>query len=42
VYTGGVPEAHVAPLLDEQAVATRFDIRRVDEVVKSCRSSHGR
>jgi hypothetical protein len=36
VYTGGVPEAHVAPLLDEQAVATRFDIRRVDEVVESC------
>jgi hypothetical protein len=36
VYTGGVPEAYVAPLLDEQAVTTRFDIRRVDEVVESC------
>ncbi|MGH9231036.1 MAG: FtsX-like permease family protein [Acidimicrobiales bacterium] len=36
VYTGGVPEGQVAPLLDEQAVTTRFDTGRADELVESC------
>jgi hypothetical protein len=36
VYTGGVPEAQVAPLLSERAVATRFEIGGDGEVVESC------
>jgi hypothetical protein len=36
VYTGGVPEAQVAPLLSEHAVATRFEIGGDGEVVESC------
>jgi hypothetical protein len=37
VFTGGVPEAQVAPLLTEQAVASRPDIGAGGEVVESCR-----
>jgi hypothetical protein len=35
VLTGGVPQEQVAPLLDERAVATRFEVGR-GEVVESC------
>jgi hypothetical protein len=36
VFTGGVPEAQVAPLLSEQAVASRADTGTGGEVVESC------
>jgi hypothetical protein len=36
VYTGGVPEAGVAPLLSEGAVATRIDLGGAGEFVVSC------
>jgi hypothetical protein len=36
VITGGVPEAQVAPLLSEQAVASRFEGGAAGEVVESC------
>jgi hypothetical protein len=36
VYTGGVAEDRVAPLLSGRAVVTRFDLSRADEVVASC------
>jgi hypothetical protein len=36
VVTGGVPEAKVAPLLSEPAVAVRFDFGAGGDVVESC------
>jgi hypothetical protein len=36
VITGGVPEARVAPLLSEGAVAARFDFGTGGELVESC------
>lgn len=36
VFTGGVPEAQVAPLLSGQAVVTRFEIGAAGELVDSC------
>jgi hypothetical protein len=36
VYTGGVPEAQVAPLLSEQAVASRLETGTGGQVVESC------
>jgi hypothetical protein len=37
VYTGGVPDQDVAPLLAPPAVAARFDVGNPGEVVESCR-----
>jgi hypothetical protein len=36
VFTGGVPEAQVAPLLSEQAVVTRSEVGAAGQLVESC------